>query len=550
MAQTDKIELTKEEEDLLQRVGSMFSTLDKLIRGMKLYEGKGPLVDRLLKDTMKKAEVVLTDKDITTKITPVGPMFLNHPLTNSSSPPKYLFQLYCDGVRELSFRPGLTESELLKLANVLNGEYVDGGEDMVTTLWKQELKHIRYYAVDTLGAQIDDQGSVELLSSQDKQLTSSDEGDEMKMSASDMRLLKSEDKLLWVRNCKAPSEATGAIAKTTKQIRSSLFSSYDYGRFVAITLKVSKDGGALPLLFNLLESLIAQKKVEPLSALFKAFVAIAKKGIDDVLPLIEAILKPSFLQNLAPLYEQNSAMFLPIFEQMPDIEGLSVEPLVELLKELPLGEVRKSLQEVLLQADVDMTSFHLGNLSNEDPNIVVNTIEALGEIGSEQALKALASALSNNLTEVRTAALKAMNGNFHPSAKLSLVKALKDPEKEIRVSSLKLLQDAKDKTIGSSVVGIMRGGDFANRDDDEQLMFFETLSKFPSPSTIDYLDQLLSEKNLIRNKKITSRQEFAVRCLSLMESPDAKPTLEKSVKRWFLPSNVKTAAKEAIQRKS
>ena len=119
MAKTDKPNLTKEEEDLLQRVGCMFGSLDKLIRGMKLYEGKGPLVERLLKDTMKKSEMVLTDKDITTKITPVGAMFLNQPLSDSASPPKYLFKLYCDGVRELSFRPGVNEEELLKLANVL-----------------------------------------------------------------------------------------------------------------------------------------------------------------------------------------------------------------------------------------------------------------------------------------------------------------------------------------------------------------------------------------------------------------------------------------------
>ena len=549
MAKTDNIELTKEEEDLLQRVGSMFGTLDKLIRGMKLYQGKGPLVERLLKDTMKKADIVLTDKDITTKITPVGPMFLNQPLTDSASPPKYLFQLYCDGVRELSFRPGLTEEELLKLANVLNGEYGDGGQDMVTTLWQQELKHIRYYAVDTLGAQIDDQGSVELLSAQDKQLASSEDGAEMKMSSSDMRLLKSEEKLLWVRNCKAPSEATGAIAKTTAQIRLALFSSYDYGRFVAITLKVSKDGGALPLLFNLLDSLIAQKKSEQLASLFESFVDISQQGIEDALPLLEAILKPAFLQSVAPLYESNSKLFLTIFEKMSAIEDLSIEPLVELLKELPLGDQRKELQEVLLNAKVDMTSFHLGNLSNDDPNIVVNTIEALGQIGSEKALDALSKALTNNLTEVRTAALNAMNGKFHPKAKLPLMKALKDPEKSIRISALELLQFAKDKSIGSSVVGIMRGADFIKREEDEQKLFFETLSKFPSPSTIDYLDQILSEKNLIRNKKITLKQDFAVSCLALMDSPDAKPMLEKCAKRWFLPAKIKNAAKEASQKK-
>ena len=41
-------ELTKEEQDRHVRVSNMFGAFDKLIRGMKLYEGKGPLVEKLL----------------------------------------------------------------------------------------------------------------------------------------------------------------------------------------------------------------------------------------------------------------------------------------------------------------------------------------------------------------------------------------------------------------------------------------------------------------------------------------------------------------------
>ena len=103
--------------------------------------------------------------------------------------------------------------------------------------------------------------------------------------------------------------------------------------------------------------------------------------------------------------------------------------------------------------------------------------------------------------------------------------------------------------IGSSILGVMQGADFYNRGDDEVAAFFEALSHYPSPSSLGFINKLLTEKNLTRSKAIVSRQMLAVTALSKMDSPDAQPALEQCAKRWFLPSDVKSAAKTAIKNK-
>jgi hypothetical protein len=339
------------------------------------------------------------------------------------------------------------------------------------------------------------------------------------------------------------------VAETTKNIRKSLFNTYDYGRFVAITLKVSNEDAGYPLLLSILQAFAAQGKVNELTSLLDAFVDIAAKGVEEGIPLVKATLTPEFLESLSIMYPQNEKTFLSIFGKVIDIEGISLEPLIGLLKNLPLGDIRKNLQDLLVRAEVDMTAFYLDNLKDKDAKVVVSAIEALGEIGSEQAIEALAKALLNNLSDIRKASIKSMKGVYNKAAKLPLLKALKDPERDIRMSSLSLLQNAKDRTIGSALVGIMRSNVFDKRDEEERGRFFEVISKFPSPMTIGYIDQLLSEKNLTRNKKVLKKQQLAVNCLIRMESPDAKPLLEKCAKRWFLPSVIKSAAKTALQRK-
>ena len=53
--------LSKRDEDLLGRLSNCF-ILDKLIRGIQLYEGKGALVDRLFLDLHKKLEKIFWKK--------------------------------------------------------------------------------------------------------------------------------------------------------------------------------------------------------------------------------------------------------------------------------------------------------------------------------------------------------------------------------------------------------------------------------------------------------------------------------------------------------
>ena len=189
---TNDNSLTKKEEEQIAKMSTFFNSLDKLIRGIQMYEGKGSLVERLLLDLYKKTRETIVE-DITVKMTPIGPMILGRPLIEDSQNPKYLFQLFCDGVRELTFKPDVPKEEIVGLCEVLNGDYTSTQDDMVTTLWKKEFKYIRYYAVDTLGVEADE--STDMIGArQEKQLSSSgSDGEDMTLSSSDIRLLKSED---------------------------------------------------------------------------------------------------------------------------------------------------------------------------------------------------------------------------------------------------------------------------------------------------------------------------------------------------------------------
>ena len=574
------VQLSQEEQNQLKHIQGFYSTLDKLVRSMKMYQGKGALVDRQLSETLKKASVALESSDIVTKITPIGPIWLGEPVFDDGRPPLYLFQLYCDGVRELTVRQGIEADALLGLADVFIADYAGTDDDMVTALWRQNLETVRYYAVDALGAQMETE-DFELSASGGAQLQSEAEGEELKLSSSDMRLLKSQDSLNWVQICSTPSEASGEIRELTQTIQEKWTTSADYQRFLAISLKVAIENqlsassaetaeeadsvngtsktdetenvgesalsSELMLLRNLLLSTAQQGDIEGVVSLLSGLIELGQRQIPQSLLLLEEMFAEENLPSLASLYQGHLSVLSPIFNRLIDIEDFDASVLIGLLTSLSVGEARQALQQVLSRSTVDMTAFYLDGLDSEETEVVQEALSSLGQIGTDAALMAIYSKLGHPLTEIRSTALAALGGRFLLSQKSKAIKVLRDPDRDNRLLGIELLSSAADRSIGPAVLGIIQGGGFGRRDLEEQELVLRLMAKFPSPLVVAYFDGELNG-SVNRSKGQVNRQLMVVSLLVEMGTPDAVATLEKAKKRWLLSKPVKDAIATGIGR--
>ena len=574
MSKTEQ--LSQDEQNQLKYIQGFYSTFDKLVRSMKMYQGKGALVERQLSETLKKASAALESNDIVTKITPIGPIWLGEPIFDDGRPPLYLFQLYCDGVRELTVRQGIEAEALLGLAEVFTSDYAGTDDDMVTALWRQNLETVRYYAVDALGAQVDAE-EFELTASGGEQLKSEAEGEELKLSSSDMRLLKSQDSLNWVQICSTPSQASGEIRELTETIQEKWTTSADYHRFLAISLKVAiknqlsspqteegaesvnveleSDGieteretalsSELMLLRNLLLSTAQQGDIEGAVSLLSGLIELGQRQIPQSLLLLEEMFAEENLPSLAALYQGHLSVMSPIFNRLIDIEDFDASVLIGLLTSLSVGEARQALQKVLSRSTVDMTAFYLDGLDSEETEVVQEALSSLGQIGTDAALMAIYSKLGHPLTEIRSIALAALDGRFLLSQKSKAIKVLRDPDRANRLLGIELLSSAEERSIGPAVLGIIQEGGFGRRDLEEQELVLRLMAKFPSPLVVAYFDGELNG-SINRSKGQVNRQLMVVSLLVEMGTPDAVSTLEKSKKRWLLSKSVKDAIAKGI----
>jgi len=535
------------------RASAFFTVLDKLLRATRLYEGRGSLVERLLSETTAKAGPALEAGELTVRVTPFGLVLGAAEVTPSKSRlSEALFKLFCDGIRELTFTPGLGDDDLQGLVDVLIADPRQGEDDYSTLLWKRELKHIHFYATDTLQSGVDmgDEGEQGLLAAAERSRVQSAAGDaaqEFVLSPDDLRMLKTNDRLTWVRECAAPMRVGEVNKATVQSVRDAFESPFDHVRFLQMAIRAAEENPhePSPLVLGMFDSMIVSRDASGVAGLLKGASNAARQGGFAAKSLHKGLFDEERLVKLAPLYERHpDVLGEPLQDAAHEVPGA----LVRLLNELEPGEPRDGLLGALVDAGVDLTDYYSRCLNDENEEIVLHAIGALAGFGTDAARAAITGALGYTSTKVRRKALESLLGHYPEGARVTLSRALGDPDRDNRLLALRVLAESGDKRAAGNILNRIEDTVFAQRDEEEQSEFIKALSRFKDPRTVPYFAGVLAGVSLARNHKTHARQLLAVEALAGIPGDQAREALTRTSKKWGLPKDVKQAAKVALSR--
>ena len=535
------------------RASAFFTVLDKLLRATRLYEGRGSLVERLLSETTAKAGPALEAGELTVRVTPFGLVLGAAEVTPSKSRlSEALFKLFCDGIRELTFTPGLGDDDLQGLVDVLIADPRQGEDDYSTLLWKRELKHIHFYATDTLQSGVDmgDEGEQGLLAAAERSRVQSAAGDaaqEFVLSPDDLRMLKTNDRLTWVRECAAPMRVGEVNKATVQSVRDAFESPFDHVRFLQMAIRAAEENPhePSPLVLGMFDSMIVSRDASGVAGLLNGASNAARQGGFAAKSLHKGLFDEERLVKLAPLYERHpDVLGEPLQDAAHEVPGA----LVRLLNELEPGEPRDGLLGALVDAGVDLTDYYSRCLNDENEEIVLHAIGALAGFGTDAARAAITGALGYTSTKVRRKALESLLGHYPEGARVTLSRALGDPDRDNRLLALRVLAESGDKRAAGNILNRIEDTVFAQRDEEEQSEFIKALSRFKDPRTVPYFAGVLAGVSLARNHKTHARQLLAVEALAGIPGDQAREALTRTSKKWGLPKDVKQAAKVALSR--
>lgn len=139
------------------RVRDLLQVLVRAQKSLRLYETENPITQRMEDEVFGSLSALLEDRGRIDLAVRSFQIFLDNEVVyeNRERKESLAFLFFRDGIRSLSFFPGLTREELKGFLTCLNQvrAVVGGEDDLVTLFWEQDFHSIRYLAVDELSEQ-------------------------------------------------------------------------------------------------------------------------------------------------------------------------------------------------------------------------------------------------------------------------------------------------------------------------------------------------------------------------------------------------------------
>jgi len=539
----------------VEEVKSLFVTVGKAFRAYQLYDENNPVRQRFV-DTLRTefsglwAEldklVVRIDEDHIY----LGEAEVYHSESRNDS---LAFLFFKDGVREVTFLPGIEGDELEKFLGVLQKarKIVPEGDDLLTVLWEQGLRCLQYQYVDLLaegvGLPMPGAGNSPLemqaaMAGIDEEVAAEEEQAAGGGVEPDQPQTVKQDEFNPTLYALDPQEMETLRAELQKELKRDTRSDVLKALFDRLEEPAYRErqSEVLGILEQLLPSFLGHgalvaatnvlrelRRLEQVEGVFDA------EGLAHVRKILDDMSAPEAVQELIQaLFDgtiRASSSQLAAFLQF--LRGGAIAPLLRESEAV----AHKELQAVLRKAVQGIANQYRGAvvdlLQEEDPVVAAAAARLSGEMQITEAGPGLALLLGHAESSVRLAAIEAAITLKASVVAGHLEKRLEDEEREVRIAAARALGELKYSPAAQTLSDIVKSKQIRQADITEKVAIFEAYGMTAEGGGVALLDQLLNKKGgglLSGKRESTEVRAAAALGLGKIASPEARAALEQA----------------------
>ena len=461
--------------------------------------------------------------------------------------------LYKDGVRSLTFKPGVEDAEIVRFLAVLQQAknlQADAPDDLLTLLWAEDFQMVSYTfrelaSENAVPIERSEKGAPTIGAG-----TGGEEG-----GSTDPRTVRRQVEE------EAPPKREGLVSiddfDTTLYFLEDKEIEYlhkEVEREYAQDLR----GNVLAMLFDLLElQTYGTVRAELISIIenfipyllgagdfrsvafilreCKVILARARELISEHRQTLETLpTRLSQTDALSQLLQSlDEATSHPTEEELSDLFGeLRPEALGTLMGWLPklnnerVKSLVQSSAERLAQANAAEV---LKALASEDPAVQLNMVRLAGRLKLPGAPDGMGPLLERGERELKLAVVEALTTIGSPSATRLLEKAIEDQERDVRIAAVKFLGQRGHRNAFPRIESAIGGNKLKDADLTEKMAFFEAYGALAGESGIAALEKLLVGKSgLLSRKEDPETRACAAMALGKIRTPAAREILQKA----------------------
>ena len=519
----------------------LVASMDKAFRSFRLYEARGPQYEAHVREMASQAALATEQGPAVLTVTPHGLLVGDDKRAKEPELNRTWFDLFEQGARQVIFTPGIETAEVREMLQIMAGDHQ--GEDILTVLWRRELNHIQISVARTLvrghraGAT-----TAETLEAQyghwRNLLVPDAHASErrVQISPDDLRVLAvNSEPLEWCSACLAPHHSTEDASLFERE-------ESDLDELIGMlgALQSAEVDKVLSMLVGAYSRLGLPDQVNRLMALTEDHPALedwsiqrmvdAAGGVHALIPLIEAG-PEAFRDSLATLANADTAM------------------IEELLKEIETDSVREQVESLVITAESAPLAFHSARLQMAPVEEQLESVKALFDIGTEEAIYLATEGCGSVHSEVRLYTFDRIEPIYEDAMRSSVLKLYRDADEAVRVRVLRFIKQSGDRWFLREALSTAKYSYFSQRSEDEQWEMIQALAAHGNLPAINlFFCGIANASSLWTNEHKMRVQAEAVRVLGRHHSEDGLHTLKKLSRKMVGNKTLRDAARAELDR--
>jgi HEAT repeat protein len=543
----------EEDRTAVEGVRALFVTLGKTFRAYQLYDENNPVRRRFIEQLRSEFTRLWQEHERLVVRIDEDHIYLGDAevYKSESRNDSLAFLFFKDGVREITFVPGIETDELESFLGVLQRarKLVPEGDDLLTVLWEADLRFFQYQYVDLLaeGVALPEAGpgatQVELqraLEGEDEEIAKQAERAEAGAAEKQAppQTVKQDDfnPTLYSLDRREMEQLQTELRKeaqrdTRGDVLNALFDRLEE------PANRERQSTILRILATLLPNFLSRGALVPATAVLQelrrleiAAGAFDEQRIQESRAILDRISAPEAIQELIQaLFDgtiRASAAQLNGFLQF--LRGGALAPLLRASETVE----HKELQDVLRKAVHGIAdrnrSAVVRLLEEDDAVLAAGAARLAGDMQIAEAGPALTRLLSHPDAAVRLAAVEAAVTLKASTVATALVQTLEDPEREVRIAAAKALGALQHRPAAKALVSIVKGRFIRTADISEKVAVFEAYGIVAEADGLEVLDELLNGKGFLGKREPTDIRAAAALALGRIAGEEARAVLEKA----------------------
>lgn len=522
-------------QDDLKAAKDVIQALLKSKKMIRMYPSNNPIYVKTLEDTYARFRDYFDYRDdLLLKIRQNDIMWENEQVYYSAEKEDNLaLFLFKDGLRELTFKKGLTADEMEEFLRItamdFEREVLD--DDIITLLWEKDFQNILHIADDVILAdeenyeasaieQIEDAANdpdnvMKAYQDAFKENETAKEVDIVPLSDKDLQHLMQELE----RDTQDKTKKLVDILFELMYLAESRNDFDDLSAYFMSAVEFAMTQGELPMVTSILTRLQDVLKDANVSEEIKKYFrkVISFAGSDPIIKLLGNILDAG--QELEDKIIEDLVMHL---------DKNAVSPLMNILGELKSIHARKVVIDALIFiGPKDIMTLSKG-LNDSRWYVVRNIIYILRKISDKRAVEFLLKTVRHADIRVRKEVIRALGELGGGGVFQTLRDCLDDAEIQVRSAALRALGTVASEAAKRIIMDRINDKTFKDKDFEEKKEYFEVLSHWKDREVFAFLSESLKKKAFFfGSAKADEARACAAYGLGLLGNRDAIALLQK-----------------------